>query len=98
MFYPFFDNSLINKDINFIQTDPVFNLKETDLYAGPKKQPFMGYLLYIAKGDRDILGEMDNAIELDSDIESEEDILENSSFNDSPEEPEDMDPKGILQV
>jgi len=53
-FYPFFDNSIVNKDINFITTDPVFNLRENDLFSGPKKQADMSYLLYIAKGDKRI--------------------------------------------
>lgn len=56
-------------------------MRENDLHAGPKKQPFMGYLLYIAKGDKHVLGEIEDLKDAENDIDTEEEILENSSYN-----------------
>lgn len=71
MFYPFFDNSLHQKDSSFIKCDPVFNIRENDLFSGPKKSSGTQYMLYIARGDKKILNYDEKEFNDDNDLETE---------------------------
>ena len=43
---------MFNKDINLIKTDPIFNIADNELFAGPKKLEGTQNLLFIARGDK----------------------------------------------
>jgi hypothetical protein len=49
LFLPFYDSRDYNKDHNLIKTEPILNIKDNDIFAGPKKLSSTKYILYIAK-------------------------------------------------
>ena len=83
---PFYDNSVYNKDINLLKTDPVLSLQASDLFAGPKKISGPQYLMYISRGDLGILqNEQYNSFE----IQVEE--LNDVQSDDQEDEDDDKD-------
>lgn len=79
IFMPFYEYNIYNKDINLVKTDPVLNVPENDLFVGPKKQHDTQYMLYIARGDKAILNDEYDPLQLTdeqlNDIESHEENI-----------------------
>lgn len=49
----------------------MFNIKESDLFSGPKKSSGTQYMLYIARGDKKSLNYDENEFNDDNDLETE---------------------------